>query len=156
SSIPLTGNGSVSRTTNGTAGNSGPASKTWVDATIAITPATATNAERTNQTLNITHTAMAYTLGYGTTTASITSGPGGFVADSSTCSYTGGGVTASFPVVITSAIFPYTTLFRSSSIPLTGNGSVSRTTNGTAGNSGPGSKTWVDATIAITPATATN
>src|SRR5438093_492013 len=75
---------------------------------------------------------------------------------SSACSYKGPGATASCTVVITSgttattvvsatsspplsSLFPYTTLFRS-----------------TAGNSAPASKTWVDATIAITPATATN
>src|SRR5439155_140719 len=150
SSIPLTGDGSVTRTTDGTAGNSGTASKTWADATIAITPATATNAVGTNHTLTITVIAVGTTVGNGTATASITSGPGSFVG-SPTCSYTGGCSTASCTVVITSS--PYTTLFRSatSSIPLTGAGSVTRTTDGTAGNSNPASKTWADATIAITP-----
>src|SRR5205823_1963319 len=95
-------------------------------------------------------------LGDGTATASITSGPGGFVADSSTCSYTGGGATASYTEVITSATTGTTVVSATSSIPLTGDGSVSRTTNGTAGNSGPASKTWVDATIAIEPVTSTN
>src|SRR5207249_3017544 len=85
SSIPLTGDGSVTRTTYGTAGNSAPASKTWADATIAITPATATNAVGTNHTLSITVTAVGATLGDGTATASITSGPGSFVG-STTCS----------------------------------------------------------------------
>src|SRR5206468_8258492 len=69
SSIPLTGDGSVNRTTNGTAGNSAPASKTWADATIAITPAAATNAVGTNHTLTITVTAVGTTLGDGTATA---------------------------------------------------------------------------------------
>src|SRR5437667_454162 len=156
SSIPLTGNGSVSRTTNGTAGNSGPASKTWVDATIAITPATATNAVGTNHTLTITVTAVGTPLGNGTATARITSGPGSFVADSSTCSYTGGGATASCTVVITSATTGTTVVSATSSTPPTRGASDLRTTDGTAGNSGPASKTWVDATIAITPATATN
>src|SRR5437870_1916062 len=156
SSIPLTGDGSVTRTTDGTAGNSSPASKTWADATIAITPATATNAVGTNHTLTITVTAVGTTLGDGTATARITSGPGSFVADSSTCSYTGGGSTASCTVVITSATTGTTVVSAASSIPLTGEGSVPRTTDGTAGNSGPASKTWVDATIAITPAAATN
>src|SRR5439155_11377702 len=71
-------------------------------------------------------------------------------------SYTGGGATASCTVVITSAATGTTVVSATSSIPLTGDGSVTRTTNGTAGNSGTASKTWVDATIAITPATATN
>src|SRR5439155_1659931 len=129
--------------------------KTWADATIAITPATATNAVGTNHTLTITVSAVVTTLGNGSATASITSGPGSFVG-SPTCSYTGGGSTASCTVVITSATTGTTVVSATSSIPLTGDASVTRTTNGTAGNSGPASKTWVDATIAITPATATN
>src|SRR5439155_1927642 len=98
--------------------------------------------------------AVGTTVGNGTATASITSGPGSFVG-SPTCSYTGGGATASCTVVITSATTWTTVFSATSSIPLTGDASVTRTTNGTAGNSGPASKTWVDATIAITPATAT-
>src|SRR5439155_1467187 len=123
--------------------------------TIAITPATATNAVGTNHTLTITVTAVGTGRGKGTASASITSGPGRFVG-SPTCSYTGGGSTASCTVVITSATTGTTVVSATSSIPLTGDASVTRTTNGTAGNSGPASKTWVDATIAITPATATN
>src|SRR5437870_562793 len=155
SSIPLTGDGSVTRTTDGTAGNSGTASKTWADATIAITPATATNAVGTNHTLTITVTAVGTTLGNGSATASITSVPGSFVG-SPTCSYTALHAALPISVVITSATTGTTVVSATSSIPLTGDASVTRTTNGTAGNSGPASKTWVDATIAITPATATN
>src|SRR5439155_1362942 len=128
SSIPLTGDGSVSRTTNGTAGNSGPASKTCVDATIAITPATATNAVGTNHTLTITVTAVGTTLGDGTAKASITSGPGSFVAASSTCSYTRSLHAALSIFVITSATTGTTVVSAASSIPLTGDGSVTRTT----------------------------
>src|SRR5206468_2060774 len=117
SSIPLTGAGSATRTTDGTAGNSNPASKTWADATIAITPATATNAVGTNHTLTITVTAVGTTLGNGSATASITSGPGSFVG-SPTCSYTGG-ATASCTVVITSATTGTTVVSATSSIPLT-------------------------------------
>src|SRR5207245_2017736 len=134
SSIPLTGNGSVTRTTDGTAGNSAPASKTWADATIAITPATATNAVGTNHTLTITVTAVGTTVGNGTATASITSGPGSFVG-SPTFSYTGPGATASCTVVITPSLPGAIPVSATSSIPLTGDGSVNRTTNGTAGNS---------------------
>src|SRR5439155_883900 len=143
SSIPLTGNGSVTRTTDGTAGNSAPASKTWADATIAITPATATNAVGTNHTLTITVTAVGTTVGNGTATASITSGPGSFVG-SPPCSYTGGGATASCTVVITSVTLHAALPISTSSIPLTGAGSATRTTDGTAGNSNPASKTWAD------------
>src|SRR5207249_193636 len=155
SSIPLTGDGSVTRTTDGTAGNSAPASKTWADATIAITPATATNAVGTNHTLTITVTAVGTTVANGTATASITSGPGSFVG-SPTCSYAGGAATASCTVVITSASTGTTVVSATSSIPHTGPTRRSSTLDGTAGNSAPASKTWVDATIAITPATAIN
>src|SRR5206468_3120612 len=117
--------------------------------------ATATNAVGTNHTLTITVTAVNTTLGSGTATASIANGPGSFVG-SMTCSYTGGGATASCTVVITSATTGTTVVSATSSIPLTDAGSVPRTTNGTAGNSAPASKTWADATIAITPAAATN
>src|SRR5437773_1099044 len=149
SSSQRTGDVSVTQTTDSTAGNSGPASKTWVDATIAITPATATNAVGTNHTLTITVTAVGTTVGNGTATASITSGPGSFVG-SPTCSYTGGGATAGCTVVITSATTGTTVVSATSSIPLTGHAPLAPTPDSTAGNSGPASKTWVDATIAIT------
>src|SRR5207247_10057931 len=129
SSIPLTGDGSVTRTTDGTAGNSGTASKTWADATIAITPATATNAVCTNHTLTITVTAVGTTVGNGTATASITKVGGGFVG-ARTCSYTGGGAGARCTVVITSATSGTTVVSAPSFIPLRGDGSVSSTPAG--------------------------
>src|SRR5439155_389073 len=141
SSIPLTGDASVTRTTNGTAGNSGPASKTWEIGRTSSRAGTEINAVGTNHKLNITVTAVGTTLGNGSATASITSGPGSFVG-SPTCSYTGAGATASCTVVITSATTGTTVVSATSSIPLTDAGSVTRTTNGTAGNSGPASKTW--------------
>src|SRR5438876_1018788 len=136
--IPLTGDGSVTRTTDGTAVNTSTASQTWADATFASAPSTAALAVGTNHTLTITVTAVGTTVGNGTATASITSGPGSFVG-SPTCSYTGGGATASCTVVITSATTGTTVVSATSSIPLTGDGSVTRTTNGTAGNSSPAS-----------------
>src|SRR5262249_62403694 len=165
SDIPLAGDGSVTRTTDGSSTpsglvNSGPASKTWADAKIAITPATATNAVNTNHTLTITVTSVGANLGNGTATASITSGPGHFVG-SPHCSYTGGGLTASCNVVITSTATGTTVVSATSDIPLAGDGSVTRTTDGSSTlsglvNSGPASKTWADAKIAITPATGHN
>src|SRR5439155_1256492 len=155
SSIPLTGDGSVTRTTDGTAGNSGTASKTWADATIAITPATATNALGTNHTLTITLTVPTRRSSDLSATASITSGPGSFVG-SPTCSYTGGGATASCTVVITSATTGTTVVSARSEERRAGKGSVTRRTEGTARKRGTANKTWADATIAITPATATN
>src|SRR5262249_39481575 len=108
----------------------------------------------------ITVTSVGANLGNGTATASITSGPGSFVGSPS-CSYTGGGLTASCNVVITSAVTGTTVVSATSDIPLAGDGSVSRTTDGSSTpsglvNSSPASKTWVDANIHITPAAATN
>ena len=157
SSIPLAGDGSLSRTTDGTGGNSGQAQKNWVDANIQIAPATATNEIRTNHTLTITVNASGGTIaaGGGTATASIASGPGSFVG-ANTCTYTGGSASASCTVVITSATVGTTKVSATSSIPLAGAGSLSRTTDGTGSNSSPAEKTWVDANIQIAPATATN
>src|SRR2546428_646236 len=155
SSIPLTDAGSVTRTTNGTAGNSGPASKTWVDAKIGRAPWRESEEISVDAASFKKITAVGTTVGNSTATASIASGAGSIVGPP-TCSYTAAGATASCTVVITSATTGTTVVSATSSIPLTGEGSVTRTTNGTAGNSGPASKTWVDAAIAITPATATN
>src|SRR5204863_2350635 len=130
-------------------------SKTWADATISITTPTATYAVCTSLKFRRVLTPANTTLGSGTATASITSGPGSFVG-SPTCSYTGGGATASCTVVITSATTGTSVVDRKSVVPLTGDGSVTRTTNGTARTSGPACHTWVDATLALTPATATN
>src|SRR5437867_1356574 len=139
STIPLPGAGSVNRTTNGAAGNSAPASKTWADATIAITPAPATNAVGTNHTLTITVTAARTTLGVPYTTLFRSSGPGSFVG-SPTCSYTGGGATASCTVVITSGTTGTTVDTGRASIRQTEAGSATRTTNGKDGDSGPASQ----------------
>src|SRR5438034_502508 len=140
SSIPLTGDGLVNRSRNRHAGTLCDWSSAVGSADLAITPATATNAVGTNHTLTITVTAVGTTVGDGTATASITSGPGSFVG-SPTCSYTGGGATASCTVVITSATTGTTVVSATSSIPLTGDGSVTRTTDGTAGNSWAASTT---------------
>src|SRR3989442_2988633 len=121
---------------------------------IAIRTATATSGVGWNQAVSISDPAVGTTVGNGTATASITSGPGSFVG-SPTCSYTGGGATASCTVVITSATTGTTVVSATSSIPLTDAGSVTRTTHRTTRNNCPHSQTWDDATIVITPTTAT-
>src|SRR5438093_677493 len=129
--------------------------KTLVSTPFPYTTLFRSNAVGTNHTLTITVTAVGTTLGDGTATASITSGPGSFVG-SPACSYTGAGATASCTVVITSATTGSTGAWLNSCLPLTGDASVYLNTNGAAGTSGPASKTSADATIAITPASATN
>ena len=148
------------RRLNTTAGGTDNASKKWVDANIAITPATATNAVGTNHVLTITVNAVNGTLAAGTATATIVSGPGSFVGGDDTCDYAGGAATASCTVTITLARRPgRSSVSATSTIPVDGQ-TITRTTgtaaNTTAGGSDNASKKWVDANIAITPATATN
>src|SRR4029079_7554058 len=104
SNVPVNGQ-TISRTTatNPGPGGSGNASKTWVNANIQITPPTATNAVGTNHVLTITVNAINGTIDAGphTETASIVSGPGTFVGSPS-CTYNGGGASASCQVTITS------------------------------------------------------
>src|SRR5262249_49332978 len=75
--------------------------KKCVDAWIEINPASASNPVGTNHVLTITVHAVNGTLGNGTATASIASGPGSFVGSPS-CNYTGGGASASCQVTISS------------------------------------------------------
>ena len=125
----------ITRTTgtavNTASGGSGNASRTWVDANIQITPATANNAVGTNHVLTITVNAFGGTIDAGphTATASIVSGPGSFVG-SPTCTYTGGAATASCTVTITSAVVGTTVVSATSDIPVNGV-TITRTT-GTA------------------------
>ena len=136
--------------------------KTFVNANIQITPANATNPIGTNHVLTITVNALNGTIDAGphTATASIVSGPGSFVG-SPTCTYTGGGATASCTVTITSAVAGTTVVSATSNIPVNGV-TITRTTNTAvntaAGGSGNANKLWIapDANIQITPATATN
>src|SRR5262249_6985441 len=92
-----------------------------------------------------------------TATASIVSGPGSFVGPN-TCTYTGGGATASCTVTITSAAVGTTVVSATSDIPVNGQ-TITRTTNTAvntaAGGSGHANKVWGDANISITPANAT-
>jgi hypothetical protein len=151
---------SLTRDTNGTGGNSGPANKVWVNANIQINPPTDTNAVDTNHVLTITVNALNGTIDAGphTATASIASGPGSFVGPN-TCTYTGGAATASCTVTITSAVTGTTVVSATSTIPVSGV-PITRTTNTAvntaAGGSGNASKVWVNANIQITPATADN
>src|SRR4029079_1750184 len=162
SDIPVAGQ-TITRTTNTAvntaAGGSGNANKLWVNANIQITPANATNAVGTNHVLTITVNALNGTIDAGphTATASI-SGPASFVGGN-TCTYTGGGATASCTVTITSNVTGTSVVSATSDIPVNGQ-TITRTTNTpvntTAGGSGNASKAWVDANIQIAPANATN
>src|SRR5262249_458512 len=133
---------------------------TVVDANISISPATATNPLRATHVLTITVNGPGGNSDAGphTATATIVSGPGSFVGGN-TCTYTGGGPTASCTVTITSAAVGTTVVSATSDIPV-GGVTITRITgtavNTAAGGSDNANKTWVNANISITPATATN
>lgn len=125
-----------------------------VDANIQINPPTAANEVGTQHTLTITVNAVGGTLGAGTATAEIVSGPGEFVGDDF-CNYAGGGVTDSCDVVITSAVAGTTVVSATSDIPVDGL-LITRSTDGVGLNSHPAEKTWVAVRVFINPPEAEN
>jgi hypothetical protein len=158
SNIPVSGI-VITRTTNTAvntaSGGSGNANKTWVDANIQITPATASNPTGTNHTLT-GHVNVNPGTGFvnapdGTTITFSLTNAGGATATfvgPSTCTTAGG--TGSCTVVISSPTGGTTTINASSTVTV-GGVSLTRTTNGTAGNSGPATKTWIPPGGQITP-----
>src|SRR3954470_778240 len=144
--------------TNGQNGNSGDAVKTWVDANIQLTPATATNPVGTNHTL---HCHINVNDGSGgpfvnapagtVCTVAILSGPG--TPATQNCSTVG--TTGSCDVVITSAT-PGTTTLQASTDVAVGGVTLHRATGDANVGDGPKAvKNWASARISIAP-TATN
>src|SRR3954454_12471964 len=144
--------------TNGQNGNSGDAVKTWVDANIQLTPATATNPVGTNHTL---HCHINVNDGSGgpfvnapagtVCTVAILSGPG--TPATQNCSTVG--ATGSCDVVITSAT-PGTTTLQASTDVAVGGVTLHRATGDANVGDGPNAvKNWASARISIAP-TATN
>ncbi len=114
-----------------------------VDANIQISPATDTDPVNDTHTLtghvNVNPGTGFVNAPNGTTiTIAITSGPG--TPASQTCSTSGG--TGSCTVAITSATTGTTTLNATTTVTVSGVALI-RTTNGTAGNSGPATKIWI-------------
>ncbi len=150
--------GTFTRTTDTTHGSSGAASKTYVDASIVITPATATNAVGTPHTITATVTSTDGTTPSnapnGTVvTFSIASGSATFVGGTNTCSTTSGLCT----VVITSTAAGDNTIHAVTTFTPTGSAqALTRATDGTHGSSSDAAKKYVDAAIVITPGSATN
>ncbi len=146
------GGTTISVTTNGSNGNSGSVTKTWVDANIQITPAEASNKVGDPHTLTVHVNVNTGTGGYvsapdGTlVNLSIDSGPGSLT--SPTCTTSGG--TGSCTDTLNSAVTGTTVVSASTDVSV-GGVSLHRTTNGSAGNSGPATKHWVSAKISITP-----
>src|SRR5262249_44637927 len=138
----------VTVSTNGVAPNSPPAVKTFVDSNIQITP------NGTNP-VGKTHTFTAHVnvnLGDGNgyvnapngtqISFSIQSGPG--VLAGSPCSTAGG--TGSCTATLTSLV-PGTTVVNATTNVIVGGVTLNRTTNNSAGNSGPATKLWADDTV---------
>jgi hypothetical protein len=152
---------SLTRATgDGKTGDSVDAQKVWQtrDANIQISPATATNEARTNHSLtghvNVNTGAGFVNAPDGTAINFFLSGVGSFVGGVSTCT-TGGG-TGSCSIQITSTT-PGTTTIKAVTDVLVNGVSLHRATgDGLPGDSADAQKTWVDANVQITPATATN
>jgi uncharacterized repeat protein (TIGR01451 family) len=156
---------SLTRDTNGTAGNSGPAQKTWVDAKISIA-ANATNAVGQPHTFTVT---LQKDTGNGSgfvvaanehVDFTLTDANGAVhTAPTGTCTQGGGNTNASGQCTITfnsntaGTVTAHATSTLSIGSPAT---SVTVATDGTGQNSGDAVKTYVDANIQITPATANN
>jgi len=151
---------SLTRTTNGQSGSSGPAVKTFVDASVAIGPS-ATNAVGASHTFTVTVKAND---GSGSgpqpvsgvkPTVTLASANGATATNvTDTCASTGTNASGQCTVTFTSNSGG--TVTGTASVTLSVGGvSLTRTTNGQSGNSGPAVKTFVDATIAIAPS-ATN
>ena len=147
----------LNRTTNGTGGNSGNATKNWVDANIQISPLTDSNAVGDTHVLtghvNVNPGTGFVNAPEGTTiTFAIVSGPGTMGPPTSCTTI---GTTGSCTVNLVSNT-PGVTLVSASTSVNVGGVVINRTTNGTGGNSGNASKNWVDARISLSPLTATN
>ncbi|HXL42746.1 MAG TPA: hypothetical protein VN960_01670, partial [Gaiellaceae bacterium] len=155
---------SLTRHTNGSGANSAPATKQWVAAQIAIAP-NATNEVGQPHTFTVT---LQKDPGSGYVAASgehvsftLTDSDGAsstLDVGASTCDNAGANtdVNGQCLVVINSNTAGKVTAHASSTLSVAGSALITVETDGVAPNSGNAVKTWVDANIQITPATATN
>src|SRR6266511_397579 len=140
---------SLTRNTDGTAGNSGPAVKTWVDANIQIAPLLATNPTGVSHVFTAHVSVNTGTGGYvnapdGTSISfTIDSGPGSFTT-ANPCTTVGG--TGSCNVTLVSATSG-TTIVSAHTTVSVGGISLTRDTDGVGANSGAATKLWADDTV---------
>ena len=136
-----------------------------VDASVAITPATAANEVSTNHDLTTTVSVQGGEIATGgaTVTATKQSGPGTFVdpAPPGVCTTPAGASPQACDVTISSAIAGTTVVSSSASIPIDvdGDGAADITltrSTGTTAQTGAASKTWVAVRISISPLTDAN
>ena len=148
-SVTLTRSTDANLAPHGPGGNDG-ATKTYVDARIKIGP------DGLNE-VNDEHTVTAtvetkdgngpWTLApNGTTVDFVRTGAGGFVSGTDSCTTSGG--TGSCSVEIVSAVVGTTNVSATTTLDVHGV-SLTRSTDGTAGNSGPLTKRWADASIKV-------
>jgi hypothetical protein len=139
--------------TDGQGGNTGDATKRFVDANIQISP---NGVNRVGATHTFTaHVNVNDGLGGGFVNApdgtaisfTIDSGPGSFTSPNP-CTTSGG--TGSCTITLSSAVTGVTTVSAHSTLLVSGV-SLTRNTNGVGANSGPATKTWVNAAISIAP-----
>ena len=146
----------ITRTTDGTGNNSGPANKTYADAKISIDPPDATNEVGDEHVVTATvmeDTGSGFVAAAGeTVTFSIDSGDATFVGGIDSCVTDGSGQCS---LSIVSNTTGDNTISATSDVDVNGI-TITRTTDGTGNNSGPANKTYVDAKIEIAPLVATN
>jgi hypothetical protein len=154
----LTVNGFQSTiTTNGTAPNSGPAVKTYVDASIAITPQTAVNEVGNQHVFTVTVTGLPADKSFAVTsiTTSVTPTAGLTQNDSTCASPNVSGNVATCTITINSSTAGTYTANAAAVVTVDGL-QLSRSTDGSAGpmgpdGSGPATKHYVDASVGIGP-----
>ena len=168
--------GTFTRSTNNTAPNSGPASKQYIDARISLSPATASNLIGNQHTLtaevDTTTNGSAWTplsgavvnLSFTTQGSAFFTGAGATSATAATCTTNSSGQCNAFINDSTAeTVSVHATVTLSSTNPAinplglpTGN-TLTRSTGDTDANDSPDAqKTYIDARILLTPATATN
>ncbi len=147
------------QTGDGLSSDSGPATKNYVDASIAITPSTSTNEVGNAHTFTVTVTAMpglATPVVFNSITVSVTPTPD--ITNTNTCaSPTVNGNVATCTVTINNSTAGTFTINASATVTMGGT-AVTRSTSGNSGPGGSGSatKNFVDANITISPLSANN
>jgi uncharacterized repeat protein (TIGR01451 family) len=157
----LVGGVSLARNTDGTAANSDPATKTWVNARISIAP-DATNEIDQPHTFTVT---LEQDPGTGTFVATqgehvdftLTNSNGAtHTAATGTCTTANTDANGQCTITFTSPTPGKVTAHASSTLPVNGSVPFTVETDGVTPNGSDAVKTFVDANIQITPATATN
>jgi hypothetical protein len=137
----------VNVSTDGTGNNSGPATKTWVDAKISIA-ANDTNNITEDHTFTVTvmeDTGSGFVAAAGETVTLSSSGSAGAITGG-TCTTTVTDASGQCTVIVSSNVAGSITVSASSAVSV-GGITVNVSTDGTGNNSGPATKTWIDGSL---------